>query len=60
MREWMIAEGIITAEELDRFEEEDQKLVTSIRDQAWKAYLSPILMERQEVANMIESENEKT
>jgi pyruvate/2-oxoglutarate/acetoin dehydrogenase E1 component/TPP-dependent pyruvate/acetoin dehydrogenase alpha subunit len=54
MREWMIAEGITTAEELDRFEEEDQKLVAGIRDQAWKAYLSPILMERQEVANMID------
>ncbi len=54
MREWMIAEGIATAEELDRFEEEDQKLVAGIRDQAWKAYLSPILMERQEVANMID------
>jgi pyruvate/2-oxoglutarate/acetoin dehydrogenase E1 component/TPP-dependent pyruvate/acetoin dehydrogenase alpha subunit len=54
MREWMIAEGIATAEELHRFEEEDQKLVAGIRDQAWKAYLSPILMERQEVANMID------
>ncbi|MGH7594806.1 MAG: alpha-ketoacid dehydrogenase subunit alpha/beta [bacterium] len=54
MREWMIAEGIATAAELDRVEEEDQKLVASIRDQAWKAYLSPILMERQEVANIID------
>ncbi|MGH7455351.1 MAG: thiamine pyrophosphate-dependent enzyme, partial [bacterium] len=54
MREWMIAEGIATAEELNRFEEEDQKVVAGIRDQAWKAYLSPILMERQEVANIID------
>jgi pyruvate/2-oxoglutarate/acetoin dehydrogenase E1 component/TPP-dependent pyruvate/acetoin dehydrogenase alpha subunit len=54
MRAWMIAEGVATAEELDRFEEEDQKLVAGIRDQAWKAYLSPILMERQEVANLID------
>jgi TPP-dependent pyruvate/acetoin dehydrogenase alpha subunit len=54
LREWMIAEGIATAEEIDRFEQEDQKLVAGIRDQAWKAYLSPILMERQEAANMID------
>jgi pyruvate/2-oxoglutarate/acetoin dehydrogenase E1 component/TPP-dependent pyruvate/acetoin dehydrogenase alpha subunit len=54
MREWMIGEGIATAEELERFEEEDIKLVASIRDQAWKAYLAPILLERQEVADMID------
>jgi pyruvate/2-oxoglutarate/acetoin dehydrogenase E1 component/TPP-dependent pyruvate/acetoin dehydrogenase alpha subunit len=60
MREWMIAEGIATAEELDRFEEEDQKLVAGIRDQAWKAYLSPILIERQEVANMIDETSQSS
>jgi len=54
MREWMIATGVATAEELNRFEEEDVKLVASIRDQAWQAYQSPIRMERQEVATMIE------
>jgi len=53
MREWMIEDGIATVAALDRFEEEDLKLVASIRDQAWKAYLSPILTERLEVANMI-------
>jgi pyruvate/2-oxoglutarate/acetoin dehydrogenase E1 component/TPP-dependent pyruvate/acetoin dehydrogenase alpha subunit len=54
MREWIIENGISTAAELDRFEEEDIKFVASIRDQARKAYLSPILMERQEVANLID------
>ncbi|MCI0695881.1 thiamine pyrophosphate-dependent enzyme [candidate division KSB1 bacterium] len=54
MREWMISEGIASAEQLDQFEQEDQKLVAGNRDQAWKAYLSPILMERQEVTNMID------
>jgi len=54
MREWMIENGITTVAELDRFEEEEVKLVAGIRDQAWKAYLAPILMERQEVANMID------
>jgi 2-oxoisovalerate dehydrogenase E1 component len=54
MREWMIAEGIASAEELDRYEEEEVKIVASIRDEAWKAYLSPILRERQEVADIID------
>jgi pyruvate/2-oxoglutarate/acetoin dehydrogenase E1 component len=54
MREWMIEDGIATAAELDRFEEEDLKLVVSIRDEAWQAYQSPIRTERQEVAAMIE------
>jgi len=54
MREWMIDEGIATADELNRYEKDDVKLVAGIRDQAWKACLSPILMERQEVANMID------
>jgi pyruvate/2-oxoglutarate/acetoin dehydrogenase E1 component/TPP-dependent pyruvate/acetoin dehydrogenase alpha subunit len=54
MREWMIENGISTATELDRYEEEDVKAAAGIRDQAWKAYLTPILMERQEVANMID------
>jgi pyruvate/2-oxoglutarate/acetoin dehydrogenase E1 component len=54
MRDWMIAEGITTAAELDRLESEDQRIVANLRDQAWKAYLSPILMERQELANIID------
>lgn len=54
MREWMIAEGIATNEDLDRYEEEDVKAVANIRDEAWKAYLSPILMERREVADILD------
>ncbi|MCG3118788.1 MAG: 1-deoxy-D-xylulose-5-phosphate synthase [bacterium] len=54
MREWMIKNGISTAAELEHFEEEEMKLVAGIRDQAWKAYLTPILRERQEVANLID------
>lgn len=55
MREWMIAERIVTAKELDKFEAEDLKLVTSVRDQAWQAYQSPILMERREVVQMLDA-----
>ncbi len=54
MREWMIAEGIASKKQLDQFEEEDQRLAISIRDQAWQAYLAPILAERQEVAQRLD------
>ncbi|MFQ5751265.1 MAG: thiamine pyrophosphate-dependent enzyme [bacterium] len=54
MREWIITEGIATAEELDQMEEEDTKLVKSIRDQAWQAYQTPIHKEMKEVANIID------
>jgi len=37
MREWMIAEKIATARELDKMEEEDLRSVEEIRDKAWDA-----------------------
>jgi pyruvate/2-oxoglutarate/acetoin dehydrogenase E1 component/TPP-dependent pyruvate/acetoin dehydrogenase alpha subunit len=38
MREWMIGHGIASAEELDRFEKEDQQIVRSTQRRAWEAY----------------------
>lgn len=55
MREWMMAEGIASAAQIEAFEQEDQKLVADIRDQAWQAYLAPILAERKEAAALIET-----
>jgi pyruvate/2-oxoglutarate/acetoin dehydrogenase E1 component/TPP-dependent pyruvate/acetoin dehydrogenase alpha subunit len=55
MREWMIAEEIASAAQLEAFEQEDQKLVADIRDQAWQAYLAPILAERKDAAALIET-----
>ncbi len=54
MREWMIAKAIATPAQLEAFEQEDQKIVADLRDQAWQAYLTPILSERKEVARLIE------
>jgi 2-oxoisovalerate dehydrogenase E1 component len=42
MRDWMIAQGIATAEELDAFEKEDTKLVRDAQRRAWEAYRAPI------------------
>lgn len=53
MREWMIAEKIVAAPELDQMEEEDTRLVERIRDRAWEAFQEPIRQEREAVAGMI-------
>ncbi len=53
MREWIIAQGVATAEEVARWEKEDLKLVVDTRDRAWRAYLAPIRAERAEVASII-------
>jgi pyruvate/2-oxoglutarate/acetoin dehydrogenase E1 component/TPP-dependent pyruvate/acetoin dehydrogenase alpha subunit len=42
MREWMIAQAIATAEELDGYEKEDTKLVRDAQRRAWEAYRAPI------------------
>ncbi|MCK6621627.1 MAG: transketolase [Calditrichaceae bacterium] len=53
MREWMIAEGIAAAAQLDQMEAEDLHVVERIRDQAWEAFQEPIRQEREAVAGMI-------
>lgn len=53
MREWLIAEGMVKASELDRMEEEDTRLVRKIRDEAWEAYQSPIRHEMNQVVEII-------
>ncbi|HEX8155029.1 MAG TPA: thiamine pyrophosphate-dependent enzyme, partial [Thermoanaerobaculia bacterium] len=42
MREWMIAQGIASAQELDAFEEEDRRIVRDAQRRAWDAYRAPI------------------
>lgn len=53
-REWIISQGYSTAEELERFEKEDQRSVEEDRKRAWEAYINPILNERSQVANFID------
>jgi 2-oxoisovalerate dehydrogenase E1 component len=42
MREWMIGQGIASADELDRFEREDLHMVREAQRRAWQAYRAPI------------------
>lgn len=53
-REWILAQGYITSDELDQFEKEDQRSVEEDRKHAWEAYMSPILSERSQVADLID------
>jgi pyruvate/2-oxoglutarate/acetoin dehydrogenase E1 component/TPP-dependent pyruvate/acetoin dehydrogenase alpha subunit len=42
MREWMIGQGIATADEIDRLEREDLQAVREAQRRAWAAYRVPI------------------
>ncbi|RPI33488.1 MAG: transketolase [Chloroflexota bacterium] len=53
-REWIISEGIASAEEMKRMEDEDRALVESFRKQAWEAYARPIMKERKQLAEMVD------
>ncbi len=53
-REWVLAQGYITSDQLDQFEKEDQRSVAEDRKRAWDAYINPILTERSHVAGLID------
>ena len=53
-REWILAQGYISAEELDKLEKEDQRSVEEDRKLAWETYMNPILDERTNVAGLID------
>jgi pyruvate/2-oxoglutarate/acetoin dehydrogenase E1 component/TPP-dependent pyruvate/acetoin dehydrogenase alpha subunit len=54
MREWMIAQGIGTAAELDAMEKEDQRLVQDAQRRAWEAYRAPIDAEVKEAIAILD------
>jgi pyruvate/2-oxoglutarate/acetoin dehydrogenase E1 component/TPP-dependent pyruvate/acetoin dehydrogenase alpha subunit len=55
MRDWMIAQGIATAQELDDFEKEDVAIVRDAQRRAWKAYRQPIDAEVQEAIGILDT-----
>ncbi len=54
MREWMIAQGIAGADELDRMEQEDQQIVRDAQRRAWEAYRAPIDAEVKTIAGFLD------
>lgn len=55
MREWMIAQGITTAPELDAMEKEDIAAVRESQRRAWEAYRSPIDAEVREAIALLDA-----
>ena len=53
-REWILAQGYITTDELDRLEKKDQRSVEEDCKRAWDEYMNPILSERSHVAGLID------
>lgn len=54
MREWMIEQGIATAQELDAVEEEDLRVVREAQRGAWEAFRAPIDAEKAEALGLLE------
>jgi 2-oxoisovalerate dehydrogenase E1 component len=54
MRQWMIEQGIATAQELDAAEEEDLRTVREAQRRAWEAFRAPIEAEKSEALGMLE------
>ncbi|HUP47373.1 MAG TPA: transketolase C-terminal domain-containing protein, partial [Thermoanaerobaculia bacterium] len=54
MREWMIGQGIASAEEVERFEKEDLQAVREAQRRAWEAYRAEIDEEVRSVAGFLD------
>jgi pyruvate/2-oxoglutarate/acetoin dehydrogenase E1 component/TPP-dependent pyruvate/acetoin dehydrogenase alpha subunit len=54
MREWMIAQGIATVQELDELEKEDVQAVRDAQRKAWEAYRKPIDAEVKEAIAILD------
>jgi 2-oxoisovalerate dehydrogenase E1 component len=54
MREWMIEQGIATAQELDATEAEDLRIVSEARRRAWEEFRAPIEAEKQAALGLLD------
>lgn len=52
-REWILENELASAKELDDFESEERARVEQIREDAWQAYITPIINERKQLGDMI-------
>jgi len=60
MREWLLANGFATENELNDIEEEAKQTVLNARNKAWENYLTPILEERKQVAEWLDAITEQS
>jgi len=60
MREWLLANGFATENELNDIEEEAKQKVLNAKNKAWENYLSPILEERKQVAEWLDAITEQS
>lgn len=54
-REWILQQAICSDDELSEIESQDAQLVEDMRRQAWKDFTKPILRERQELIDLLDS-----
>jgi 2-oxoisovalerate dehydrogenase E1 component len=55
MRDWMIAQGISTADELDEIEKDETRNVRETQRRAWEAYRTPIDAELKEAMQFLDA-----
>lgn len=60
MREWIIDSGIAGEDELVELEKDASAFVQEEKKAAWKAYLAPIVEDRDEAVNLIETASSET
>ncbi|MFL6198218.1 MAG: thiamine pyrophosphate-dependent enzyme [Thermoanaerobaculia bacterium] len=53
MREWMLAQGIASASEIETLEQEAARIVREAQERSWKAFVGPIQEERKTVLALI-------
>lgn len=53
-REWIIAQGIITVQDMELLEETERRHVEQARQAAWDAFLQPILKDRNELVSLLQ------
>jgi pyruvate/2-oxoglutarate/acetoin dehydrogenase E1 component/TPP-dependent pyruvate/acetoin dehydrogenase alpha subunit len=54
MRQWMIDQGVATAEQMDAIDRENKEIVDAAQKRAWEAYLTPIKKEISEAVALFD------
>lgn len=55
MRRWIIAQGIASPDELDKYEAEDRETVRTQQKEAWAAYVESIQTEKRTAASLMDT-----